>query len=158
MMEIIKGNLVTLALSGEAKVIVHGCNCFHAMGSGIAGVLADRFPEIPAADRKTPKGFIGKLGDFSVANVSEHHLSSGLHTRKLDEPFQCVNLYTQYLPGADFLPSLFPVGLRRLNTRFAGQTLWFPMIGCGIGGGDWASVMGDMLKYLPDVDVKVVVL
>ena len=45
-----------------------------------------------------------------------------------------------------------------MNKDFKGETLWFPLIGCGIGGGDWADVMNDMLVHLRDVDVRVVVL
>jgi O-acetyl-ADP-ribose deacetylase (regulator of RNase III) len=162
-MEIIKGNLITLALEGEAKIIVHGCNCFHAMGSGIAGALAKKFPEIPAADRGYAEwGDPSILATYSKARVTMLQMFNPdtrqdfIHT--LEKPFTCINLYTQYRTGADFLPSLFSKGLRRLNRDFKGQTLWFPMIGCGIGGGDWATVMVEMLTYLPDVNVKVVVL
>ncbi len=98
-MEIIKGNLITLALEGKAKIIVHGCNCFHAMGSGIAGSLAKKFPEIPAAD----KGY-AELGDPSIlATYSKARVTMSqvfnpstrqtfVHT--LEKPFTCINLYT----------------------------------------------------------------
>jgi O-acetyl-ADP-ribose deacetylase (regulator of RNase III) len=161
-MKIIKGNLIKLAVSGEAKIIVHGCNCFHAMGSGIAGNLARQFPEIPLADYQTDRGDISKLATYSRAHVTKR-LSpltklSGNTCVPLDSPFTCINLYTQYIPGPDFLPSLFSEGLRRLNKDFQGETLWFPLIGCGIGGGNWTDVMNEMLVHLRDVDVRVVVL
>lgn len=157
-MQVIKGNLIELATGGEAKIIVHGCNCFHAMGSGIAGALAREFPQIPQADYKTTKGDIKKLGTYSVADVTHSRLFVGDPVEPLEHSFQCINLYTQYRPGADFIPSIFPEALKLLNKDFKGKTLWFPLIGCGIGGGDWEKVMNDMLTYLPDVDVKVVVL
>lgn len=162
--EIIKGDLIKLAVSGKAKYIVHGCNCFHAMGSGIAGVLAKKFPEIPEADNQTTRGSVAKLSYYSIAAVTYDRrytirsLKPVPVDTPLDNPFICINLYTQYKPGADFMPSLFPEALKRLNKDFKGETLWFPMIGCGIGGGDWTSVMNDMLTYLTDVNVKVVVL
>jgi O-acetyl-ADP-ribose deacetylase (regulator of RNase III) len=165
-MEIIKGDLIELAVSGKAGIIVHGCNCFHAMGSGIAGALAARFPEIPRIDRQTTaKGDPSKLGLYSLAHVTQETYGTGtsggfpkLALRPLKEPFQCVNLYTQYNPGPDFIPSIFPFALKELNQDFAGKTLWFPRIGCGIGGGDWLKVEDQLLTLLPDVDVKVVVL
>lgn len=157
-MEIIKGDLIQLALKGEAEIIVHGCNCFHAMGSGIAGALAAQFPEIREADSFSLKGSTDKLTYYTVADVTHYRSGPGLPTKELKKGFTCINLYTQYRPGADFLPTLFPVALKRLNKEFKGQTLWFPMIGCGIGGGDWATVMNDMVTHLTDVDVKVVVL
>jgi O-acetyl-ADP-ribose deacetylase (regulator of RNase III) len=164
-MKIIRGDLLKLALTEEVTHIVHGCNCFHAMGSGIAGLLAKQFPEIPKADRDTKSGDIKKLASYSRAYVTEGQYqvfnkdgTSITEPRSLVYPFHCINLYTQYSPGADFLPSLFPEALKLLNKDFKGRTLYFPMIGCGIGGGDWATVMSDMLKYLKDVNVVVVIL
>lgn len=158
-MQIIKGNLIDLAVDGTAGIIVHGCNCFHAMGSGIAGALAERFPEIAYADRiYKGKGDPSKLGHYSKANVNNERNYKGGVEYPLVNSFQCINMYTQYKPGSDFIPSLFPFALKRLNEDFKGQHLWFPMIGCGIGGGDWTQVMDDMLTNLTDVDVTVVVL
>lgn len=164
-MKVIKGDLLELASSGQAKVIVHGCNCFHAMGSGIAGALAKRFPQIPRVDEKsTKKGDPSKLGGWSEALVTEevtYQLTHGGYygtSKKLKEPFTCINLYTQFVPGPDFIESVFTHGLKELNKAFSGQTLWFPKIGCGIGGGNWERVEELMLTHLPDVDVVVVVL
>lgn len=44
-MKSIRGNLLALARSGRFDVIVHGCNCRHAMGAGIAKQIKDSFPE-----------------------------------------------------------------------------------------------------------------
>lgn len=157
-MEVIKGDLIELAVSGEAGIIVHGCNCFHAMDSGIAGILAKNFPQIPQADYQTKKGDVSKLATYSRAFVTHEYTSEGLLYLEDDVTFTCINLYTQYKPGADFIPSIFPEALKLLNKDFKGGTLWFPMIGCGIGGGQWDIVMNDMLNYLPDVNIKVVIL
>lgn len=165
-MKIIKGDLLELAASGQAGLIVHGCNCFHAMGSGIAGALAKRFPQIPADDRNfTLKGDPSKLGSWSGVTVTKQvvftHLPQGGSfgtTVELDKAFTCINLYTQFIPGPDFIESVFTHGLKELNKAFSGHTLWFPKIGCGIGGGNWERVEELMLTHLTDVDVVVVVL
>jgi O-acetyl-ADP-ribose deacetylase (regulator of RNase III) len=164
-MKIIKGDLLKLALTKEVTHIVHGCNCFHAMGSGIAGLLAKQFPEIPAADRDTKSGDIKKLASYSRAYVTEQRkftknmVGLTLHSvEHLTHPFHCINLYTQYAPGADFLPSLFPEALKLLNKDFKGRTLYFPRVGAGIGGGDWMYIEDCFLKYLKDVNVVVVAL
>ena len=164
-MKIIKGDLLELASSGQAKVIVHGCNCFHAMGSGIAGALAKRFPQIPLVDMKSTKnGDPSKLGGWSEVLVTGEVINKLTYgdyfgtSKKLKEPFTCINLYTQFTPGPDFIESVFTHGLKELNKAFAGQTLWFPKIGCGIGGGNWERVEELMLTHLTDVDVVVVVL
>ena len=129
--EIIKGDLIALALSGEAKIIAHGCNCFHAMGSGIAAALASKFPQIPLADQRwSPKGAVKKLGGFSTAQVTQARIDGEL---KPIDSFECLNIYTQYQTGADFIPSIFPAALKLINDQYVGETIWFPMIGCGTG-------------------------
>lgn len=157
-MRILKGDLLELAANGTAGIIVHGCNCFHAMGGGIAGALASRFPEIPLADKaKTKWASASKLGGWSLATVTYQTLLPD-QPIKVGKPFTCVNFYTQFTPGRDFIESLFTHGLKELNKQFAGQHLWFPQIGCGIGGGNWERVEGLLLTHLKDCEVTVVVL
>jgi O-acetyl-ADP-ribose deacetylase (regulator of RNase III) len=161
-MRIIKGDLLELAANGTAGIIVHGCNCFHAMGGGIAGLLAQRFPEIPRVDiYQSPHGLPRKLGTFTEATVTYQRLrgiDGVVSEHELDTPFTCVNLYTQFTPGPDFIESIFIFGLKRLNEYYAGKHLWFPRIGCGIGGGNWERVEGLLLEHLKDCEVTVVVL
>lgn len=161
-MEIIKGDLLELASSGKAKVIVHGCNCFHAMGGGIAGAIAARFPQVPEVDKQFSKrGDPSKLGSYTAAavNCELRRGTDGVVTKhQLPQIFECVNLYTQFTPGRDFIESVFIYGLQKLNKDYKGETLWFPKIGCGIGGANWERVEELLLTHLPDVNVKVVVL
>ena len=142
---IIKGNLLDLAEAGNYKYIAHGCNCFHAMGSGIAGEIASRYPLIPRIDKTTERGNTDKLGDYSYGEVSHKHTlarpkQSGWEDKptysqiKLDKPFTIINLYTQYKPGKDFMRSIFEVGIRGLNRDFCNETIGIPWIGCGIAG------------------------
>ena len=44
-LETVKGNLITMAKKGELDIIVHGCNCFHTMGGGIAAEIIARVME-----------------------------------------------------------------------------------------------------------------
>ena len=55
-MKIIQGDLVAMAQQGQFDVIVHGCNCFCAMGAGIAKSIRRAFPQAYEADLKTRKG------------------------------------------------------------------------------------------------------
>ena len=85
MMPTIKGDLIQLALNGEFDVIVHGCNCFHAMGAGIARAIAAEFPDALEADKQTDLGSRSKLGTISSVQI----------TRGTTE-FVLVNAYTQF--------------------------------------------------------------
>ena len=132
-MKIIKGDLIDLAERGMFDIIVHGCNCFNTMGSGIARQLKTRYPQVYIADLKTEKGSIEKLGTFSFSECG------GLTV---------INAYTQHtynLPkeGRDlFNYSAFMKVLYKLaQTYDKPNRFGFPMIGCGLAGGDPVRVM-----------------
>lgn len=84
-MQKVKGDLIKLALNGDFDVIVHGCNCFCAMGKGIALTIKKVFPEAFQADLKTIKGDKQKLGHYSSAIVQRN-----------GHQITIINAYTQY--------------------------------------------------------------
>ena len=55
-MNIIKGDLIKFALEGNFDIIVHGCNCFHNMGGGIAKQIKQVFPAAYLEDKKSRFG------------------------------------------------------------------------------------------------------
>ena len=81
-METHKHNLIELVDNREINVLIHPCNCFHDMESGVAKQLKDNYPEVYEADLKTIKGDKDKLGRFSFADVARH--------------LRIINAYTQY--------------------------------------------------------------
>jgi O-acetyl-ADP-ribose deacetylase (regulator of RNase III) len=160
-MKTIKGDLIKLAEQGEFDIIVHGCNCFHAMGSGIAGQLATKYPQVLEADRnQTEYGDRDKLGSYTSAYVEVD-----------GNIFTVVNVYSQYKwsLGSDvfeydafqkflnnqveFLGYYNPSSLRR-------KRIGFPMIGAGLAGGDWSRISKMIEKFsenvAPYADVTVV--
>ncbi|MCG7520758.1 macro domain-containing protein [Ruegeria sp. Ofav3-42] len=149
-MPTIKGDLIQLALDGEFDVIVHGCNCFHAMGAGIARVIAAEFPDALVADKQTEYGVRSKLGTVSTASVSRGTTS-----------FVIVNAYTQFHWGGpgrlvdyDAISACFNMIARGFPTARIG----YPMIGAGLAGGDWAEIAPRIDAALKDMDHKLVVL
>ena len=72
MLKVAAGNLISMAIAGQFDVIVHGCNCYHAMGGGIAREVKDRLPEAYQADKATGKGDLTKIGAYSSANVTRN--------------------------------------------------------------------------------------
>ena len=127
-----KGNLLRLALDGEFDVIVHGCNCFCAMGAGIAKQIRTTFPQAYDADLATPSGDKSKLGTYSKAKVET---KSG--------HFYVINGYTQYhyaddgvLADYKAIEKLFS----RLKLDFNGKRIGYPKIGAGLAGGDWKAI------------------
>ena len=125
-MKSIRGNLLALARSGRFDVIVHGCNCRHAMGAGIAKQIKDSFPEAWAADLATPAG-AEKLGQISSAETDcdGHRLT-------------VVNAYTQDGVLLDY--SALRRAMREVKRRFGGKRIAYPKIGAGLARGDWSKI------------------
>lgn len=129
-MKVLDGDLIALADAGHFDVIIHGCNCWHAMGAGIAAQIAKRWPEALEADKATKIGSVGKLGTYSRARV---RCASG----ELD----VINAYTQHRPGRDARKEYVQRAMIAIEAaQPGGVRIGYPMIGCGIGGLDWADV------------------
>lgn len=149
-METISGDLLDLAEKGRFDVIVHGCNCFHNMGGGIARVIAHRYPEALAADRATSKGDRAKLGTISTAEV----------VRESSE-FTVVNAYTQYDFGAGKRHADYGAITRCFEAvarDFGSARIGYPMIGAGLAGGDWSAIAPRIDDALEGCDHALVVL
>lgn len=147
-MKKIKGDIVKLALAGELDVIIHGCNCFHTMGAGLAKQIADQLPEAVAADKRTLYADLAKLGSFSAQQIVRD-----------DARFLVVNAYTQYHPGPHAEYAAIKMFCDNFYEMFKGFRLriGIPEIGCGIGGLSINQVEVILEAYLQDMDVTLVV-
>jgi len=131
-MRVIQGDLVKLAMDKEFDIIIHGCNCYCAMGAGIAKAIRDTFPEAWDADLKTEKGSPGKLGTISYATVSRD-----------DHKITIVNGYTQYhWKGSGTLADYNAIRsvMRHVKAKFSGKRIGYPKIGAGLAKGDWNKI------------------
>lgn len=130
---VIEGNLITLAIQGKFDVILHGCNCFNTMKSGIAGEIAWRLPEAVEADQQTKAGDIDKLGTYSKVRIQRFQTS-----------FDLLNCYTQYRYGRDKsyvdYYAVTDVLLKVVRDYPTRVTIGIPLIGCGLAGGKWEIV------------------
>ena len=128
-MTLFTGDLLELARRGVFDVIVHGCNCQHAMDAGIARAIREQFPAAYEADLRTARGDRAKLGTISVAEVG---------------PLAIVNAYTQFhfRGGASGEAKYDAIrdAFRAVRRRFTGRRIGYPRLGTGLGGGDWALI------------------
>lgn len=152
----IEGDLFLLADSGAFDVIAHQTNCFCLQGAGIAREFAKRFHTDNYLWYKLEgtfrKGDIDKLGNIqSHANIIETPI--GMENKLLN----VVNMYGQYLPGANTDYIALRLCLRKLNHEFKGKRIGLPQLGCGIGGGNWEEVAKIIQEELIDCDVTVVI-
>lgn len=132
------GNLV----KSDCDVIIHGCNCFHTMGSGIAKEIKEDYPAAYAADKVTSWGGISKLGKISYIDIRNKYFP--------DKKIRVVNAYTQYKYGreegkvyADY--DAIQSALQKVNDMFPVEffpniKIGMPKIGAGLAQGDWTII------------------
>jgi len=134
-----------LSNKGKKVAILHGCNCFHTMGAGIALYLKKKYPAIFLADKYDTKyGDKNKLGKFSYYIV--------------DDTLIIVNCYTQYKYGwgnnhAD--PVAIQNSIKRVCENFPDHYILMPQIGCGLAGGKWELIKPVVNLALKDRDAIV---
>ena len=150
-MNTVKGDLIALAKAGQFDVIVHGCNCFCTMGSGVARAIRQTFPAVYEADRKTKKGDINKLGTCEY-----------IHCSIPGSEVTVVNAYTQYNFGKTKRQYVDYDAVRKcfkcIKENCSSYRIGFPLIGAGLGGGDWNIISKIIEEELEGEDYTLVVL
>ena len=145
-----KGNLLDMADNGDFDIIVQGCNCFNAMGAGLAPQIAKRYPDAQDADNQTRKGSISKLGNWTI----------GWNTKDTRAPiqFKIINAYTQYSTsqqGEDvFEYAAFELILRKLAHEYGTSRFGLPYIGMGLAGGDKKRIMAMIENFAKVISAK----
>lgn len=143
----LKGNALEYFEKMNCFGLAHGCNCFHTMGSGIAGQIVKKWPKVLESDKKTDCGNPSKLGTYT-----RYQPISGK---------SIFNVYTQY----HFNPHLKPVnyeaigkgfGLIDANFKDENRFLLIPKIGAGLAGGDWATIRFIINSVTPNLQIILV--
>ena len=139
----VKGDLLAMGKNNELDIIVHGCNCFCAMGGGIAAQIRTQFPDARLADDETVRGDAGKLGTYTI----------GMHGRLV-----ILNAYTQYSisrEGEDVFEYIaFQRVLDKIAHRFGNWRIGLPLIGMGLAGGDASRIMPMIERFAEKVAQK----
>jgi hypothetical protein len=141
----VDGDLIKMALNSEFDIIVHGCNCFHTMGSGIAKSIKETWPEAYLADLRSRHGDARKLGSFTV-----HKAATVL----------VVNFYTQYEYNKAwqfrdvFEYGAFERGLSDMLLAWPTSRIGIPEIGMGKACGDRTRILEIIDRVLKKSDFK----
>jgi O-acetyl-ADP-ribose deacetylase (regulator of RNase III) len=126
------------------EVIVHGCNCFCAMNSGIAPKIRSKWPEAFEVDCETVEGEKSKLGTISFTKNTSPII---------------VNAYTQYEFGTDKRNCDYDAlksCMQQIKIHFTGKKIGMPKIGAGLAGGNWNIIKDIIHRELGDEDVTIV--
>lgn len=133
--------------SKDYDVIVHGCNCFHKMGAGVAKSIKERFPEAYEADLNTEYGDKSKLGTLSSVTY---------------EKLTVVNAYTQF----DYKKSKRTIhadyeAIRKcmslIKKHYSGKKIAMPTIGAGLARGSWVKIRNIIDTELKGEDVTIII-
>lgn len=147
-MKTIKGDLVKMALRGEFELIAHGCNCMCAMGKGIALTIKKAFPKAYVVDCETEAKDKTKMGTCSVA---ECELDKG--------SVIIVNAYTQFHwkgPEGNVCYEAIESCVKLIKENYSDKKIGLPLIGAGLGGGDWGRISKIIERELSGCDFTVV--
>ena len=128
--------------SGE-KIVIHGCNCFCAMGAGIAKQVRSECPNTYNADQNTLFGDRNKLGSFTygiefVGMIVVNSYTQYKYTR--------IDVDVDYAALEESIRSIVKYFFR----TFAITIFAMPKIGCGMAGGDWGIVSNILEEILVD--------
>ena len=137
--------IVEAARNGEINAILHCCNCFHKMGAGVAKAIKDEWPGAFEADLKTPRGDRSKMGSYS------YHQQGELVIINLYGQFRYSRLQVQSLEYPALRQSLRSAAerLRMWQEKGVDVRIGYPLLGCGLAGGNWEQV-----KEILDEELK----
>ena len=151
----VTGDLIEMLRLGKIDAAVHGCNCFHTMGSGIAPKLNELSGNrLLMADRQTPYGDINKLGTFSSANFRLTQSSPTVHNAYTQFNYGSSDGGEVYVHWRSFYRALFGIVIDAGDRGV--KTIGVPLIGCGLAGGQRADFdywVKTVVYDLPHVDV-----
>lgn len=152
-MKEIKGDLIKMFRNGEFDIIAHGCNCFHTMGSGIAGQLVRIYPQVLESDKRN-----SEYGDQSKMGTITHYSP--------EKDKFIVNCYSQFEFGTHKMQVEY--GAIRsclkeikdlINKHFVdvkNVKIGLPLIGCGLAGGNWEVVKKIIESEMSVYDITIV--
>lgn len=147
MLKYVKGDL----LSVEHGIIGHSVNCRGSFGSGVAGQIARRYPQVKKFYLEKHRYIGWKLGDVQFIDLNDY------------EPVLIMaNIAGQDDYGTDKINvdySGLAIGLERVF-RFAlleELPVALPKLGCGLAGGSWETVERIITVLLMKYPVEVTV-
>jgi O-acetyl-ADP-ribose deacetylase (regulator of RNase III) len=147
MLKHVDGNLLTLAEAGDFDVVIQGCNCFCAMGGGIAREIRERYPHVAAVDAETGLGDYNKLGNYTKAVVEGQD----------GHQFTIINAYTQYnmSTGDDVFEYVaFALILQKIERLYGNYSIGLPYIGMGLARGNSSIIMEMIEEFAHAVEKK----
>jgi len=144
MVNLVQGDL----FKSDADILAHGCNCRGGFGSGVAGIMAKRFPKARAyyLEKFEEEGW--NLGDVQFVVVYGGRYIANCATQDA--------YYPRGVCHADYdaiRKSMETV--KKFAEENGKLTIAIPKIGAGLAGGDWNKILLILEEVFNDYDVTV---
>lgn len=145
MIEYIKKDVTTV----DVGIVAHGVNCQHAMGSGVAKAIREKWPQVYEGYMSSPKGK-SMLGTAWLVN--------------LNDKLYIANCYTQEFYGREGKFATVDAIRESLRTvanwaNVLNLPVYMPRIGCGLGGLSWEADVEPIVQEIgntyKEVDIYV---
>ena len=138
MIEYVQGNLIQAFINSQIDVLVHGCNCYCTMESGIALQIKNTFPSAYEKDCRTklqynnPKDKLGKISyDYILRKDGNLGLIINAYTQ---ETYWDKKRKVSYEAISSSMKEVYKL-CSDYNIKIG-----MPFIGCGLGGANWKIV------------------
>ncbi len=145
-------------LLGGEPIVAHGCNTRGAFGSGVAGLIRKRIPSAYQAYADAHRRTGLELGSVIWHACAE---------QQPGRPRAVLHMMTQPTYGVPFMRHVDYDAVRRCigeidagivdfaSTLGVQAQVGFPLVGAGLGGGDWQTIAGIIeagaVRFLPRV-------
>ena len=140
------GCIIRAARSGEINVILHCANCFHTMGAGVARAIKDEWPGASSlAGLKWPRGDRLRWGHSPFTKRGSWWSLIFMARSSVLQAAEAVS-------GVPALRRVLRSAAERLNAwkeRRSDVRIGYPLLGCGLAGGNW-----DTVKRIIDDELK----
>lgn len=145
--QVIIGDMLTGVDKG---IIVHGCNAVGVMGSGIAKLIKDKWPEVFMSYARHCMDIehrIDRLGTVDFVQVSDNLYIANAITQEIYAGYQGQRHSGPYVSYDAVSRCFNKIG------KFAkdhGLMVNYPLIGAGLAQGNWDIISERIDKALPD--------
>ena len=150
-LQLVTGDLLELGYQMHFSKIMHGCNCHHTFGSGIAKQIKLRWPEAYAADLATTYGDRSKLGTRSEATVNSRCGRLVIHNVYTQFGVSCKADVFEYEAFSHYLKTE-ALKMKEKAPVYDLKGIGLPYIGAGLAGGYWSRIYSMLVNFALDVN------
>lgn len=144
--------LTTNVLEIEKGIIIHGCNCEGAFGSGIAGQIREQFEEVYDAYASLGWPNHNRLGDTQTIKVGPDKWICNAFTQKTFGGVPGVKY--AYASAIEEALSAIAKYVGYIKTTGEEIEIHLPLIGAGLGGLDWETEVKPVYEKVENTFLK----